>query len=232
MRHRISVLLAAALAGTALVLLGPAQPSGAVLVCAGEGVVSVAPGLLYPVLGGITGGPMKDHVVDVLIGDDNTTHGFVFSIGAGGACVHVAVPPTVGSGIGHGVLKGYCGHSSGTGTLNGQPFSFIESGGVVLLTGHVVGGGHIMPALGTGSCAHFEPVTPLPSGATTFIVTLVGAGLNCNNALPPQETLTRLIDQDFLVVEPTTGISLLGIHVHLGLHTWTTPICTSPDVLL
>jgi hypothetical protein len=231
MRRRISVLLAAALAGTALVLLGPAPPSGAVVVCTGQGTVNVAPGLLYPVLGGITGF-IKDHVIDILIGDNNTTHGFTFALSVAGACVHAAVPPTVGPATGAGVLKGYCGHSSGTGTIAGQQFSFVESGGVVLFTGHLVGEGHLMPTPGTGSCAHFEPVTSLPSGAHDFVLTLAGAGLNCDNALPATDTLVRVIDQDVLVVEPLTRVSLLGVHVHLGLHVWTTPICTSPDVLL
>jgi hypothetical protein len=231
MRRRISVLLAAALAGTALVLLGPAPPSGAVVVCTGQGIVTVLPGLLFPVLGGFTGA-RKDHVVDVLIGDTNIHHGFSVHLGTTGACVHAAVPPTVGPAQGAGTLKGYCGHSSGTGTINGQLFSWIESGTVMLLTGHVVGGGNFAPVLGTGSCAHFEPVTPLPSGATEFLLTLAGVGLNCTNALPPQETLIRVIDQDVLVVEPLTGLSVLGVHVHLGIHLWTTPICTSPDVLL
>jgi hypothetical protein len=227
MRHRISVLLAAALAGTALVLLGPAQPAGAVLVCSGTGTVTVNPGLLVPVLGGITGAG-KDHVVDILIGDHNTTHGFVFQFDG---CVHLP-NPTIFRAVGAGTVKGYCGHSRGMGTLNGQPFSWIESGAGIVLTGHVIGKGYLIPAPGTGPCPHFEPVTPLPSGATEFILTLEAIGLNCSNALPPQELLVRLVDQDVLVVEPLTGLSVLGIHVHFGFHTWTMPPCTSPDVLL
>jgi hypothetical protein len=240
MRRRISLLLAAVLAGTTLMLFGPTQPANAVVVCAGQGTATVNPGLLYPILGGITG-PGKDHVVDILIGKDNTPSGFSISLDVGVGCTHVAVPPTTGPAAGAGILKGYCGHSSGTGAIGGQQFSYVSVGTFLILTGHVVGVASAIPTPGTGSCAHFEPVTPLPSGATQFLVTGAGVGLNCNNALPAQETLIRIVDQDVLVVVPGTNtpplpptpeISLLGVHVHLGVHLYTTPICTEPDVML
>jgi hypothetical protein len=229
MRRRISILLAAALAGTTLMLFGPSQPANAVVVCGGNGTVRVNPGLLYPILGGITGAG-KDHVVDILIGNMNTPSAFQVSLG--GACVHVRVPPTVGPAQAAGTLLGYCGHSSGIGTIGGQQFSYVSLGTFLVLTGHVVGVATAIPAPGTGSCAHFEPATPLPSGATEFLVQGAGVGLNCSNALPAQDTLIRILDQVVLVVEPVTGSSVLGVHVHLGVHVWTTPVCTEPEVLL
>jgi hypothetical protein len=228
MRRRISILLAAMLAGTTLMLFGPSQPANAVVVCAGQGQATVNPGLLYPILGGITGAG-KDHVVDILIGDHNITHGFSFMFTLG-ACVH---PPGTGTSpvAGAGTLKGYCGHSSGTGTLGGQQFAYVSVGGTLILTGHVIGLANAVPAPGTGSCAHFEPATQLPSGATVFLINGAGVGLNCNNALPPIEILTRVLDQVVLVTEPVTGSSLLGVHVHLGVHESVMSPCTSPGLL-
>jgi len=230
MRRRISLLLAAVLAGTTLMLLGPAQPASALEVCAGQGTAAVTPGLLYPVLFGVLG-PMKDHLIDVLIGKPNTIHGFSITLAPG--CVHPpSTTPTPSTATG--TLKGYCGHSVGTGTLDGQAFSYVSFGTFLIITGHVVGAVSAIPAPGTGSCLHFDTPLPtpgsLPSGAGSFIVTGAAVKLNCANALPSASTLVDVPQQLVLVVEPVTGLSVLGIHVELHPHVYATTPCV-PNLL-
>lgn len=230
MRRRISLLLAVVLAGSTLTLFGPSQPASAMLVCGGSGTAFVTPGLLFPVLLGVLGGPAKDHTIDILIGSPNIPHavGWLF---APSTCVHTAVPPTTRPLGGFGILRGYCGHAAGTGTLSGEPFAFVHLGTLLIFTGHFVGAGNVLLTSTTGSCLHVEaplPTNPfaLPAGATTVDFQLVGLGLNCTNALPPSETLMPLTLTSLL---PTPTV---GLHVTTGVHFYTMPQCTSPSILL
>lgn len=228
MRRRISLLLAAVLAGTTLMLLGPAQPASAVYACAGTGTATVLPGLLYPVLLGVgippASAPGKDHTIDVLIGGDTVAHGFTFRFILG-ACEHppslpqAPTPPQTAAGT----LRGYCGHSAGVGTFAGDPFTYISVGGTLLITGHVVGAARVDPILGTGSCVHVatpagQPTFALPGGATDFLVNGAIVGLNCTNALPATQTLQSVSQ----LVLPTQTV---GAHVQLGVHFWTMGTC-------
>lgn len=228
MRRRISLLLAAMLAGTTLMLFGPAQPASAVVVCGGTGQAIVTPGLLYPILFGI-GSPTKTHTISILIGDQfNTLHGFTFSF-APGACVHGANTQLGASAAG--VLKGYCGHSAGTGTFENQPFTYVSAGTLLILTGHVLGLANAIPVPLTGSCGHAEGPTPtttfaLPGGATVFQVQGAGVGLNCTNPLGATETLVTTLN--ILELSP---LQLLGVHVYIGAHYWTMGTCVPPGLL-
>jgi hypothetical protein len=232
MRRRIAVAVAMLLAATTVVLFGPVRPASAWVVCGGTGAAAVAPGLLYPVLLGIglPGAPAagKDHVVDVLIGTPLVIHTFTFGFAVGG-CVH---PPAVGvaPAPAAGVLTGYCGHSVGAGTFAGQPFSFVSVGGVLILTGHVVGIVNAVPAPLTGSCAHFAtaPGGPfaLPSGATAFVVTGGAVGFNCTNALPPTDVIVPLAASDTLLGGP-----MVGLHLYLDAHLYFTATCVGSPVL-
>jgi hypothetical protein len=243
MRRRISLLLAAVLAGGTLALLSPAPPASAWLVCGGTGNATVSPGLLYPVLlgAGTIPGAGKDHPIDILIGNTNTLHSFNFGFNVGG-CIH---PPTPGlsSGFAAGVLLGYCGNSVGIGTIQGQLFAWIESGGIAIATGHFVATAYIIPTPGTGSCGHAATNPPtttfaLPGGATQFtLLGVAGVGVNCTPDLQmlipgtPSDTeiLIRLVDQDILVAQ--LGLSIFGIHVHVGVHFWWNHLCVGPPVL-
>src|SRR5687767_11688944 len=189
MRKRISLLLAAVLACTTFSLLGPAPPASAAVTCGPTGTLRVTPGLLHPVLLGLGGAPAagKDHAIDVLVGGQNVVHTFTLTFPT---CVHARVTPLVLPGTGNGVLKGYCGFATGTGTLKGQPFSFTIVGNTLTATGHVVGKVTVNPVpVITGSCWHVATNPPtttfaLPGGATDFVVTGTLVGLNCPNALP------------------------------------------------
>jgi hypothetical protein len=228
MRRRLSLLLAATVAASTLVLLSPARPASAVVVCGGTGTMFVVPGLLFPVLLGVLGGPLKDHPVDILIGDANSVRSFSLLFVAG-VCTHIRVPPTTFTFSGFGRLKGFCGQAAGFGTIAGQPFSFLNFGTFVLVTGHFVGIATVTPTPGTGSCLHIETPVPtgfsLPSGTTTIQFQFLGIGLNCSNALPVSETLIR-VATTLLLVQP------VGVHVDYGIHFFTMPQCTSPDIVL
>src|SRR5687767_6182800 len=191
MRKRISLLLAAVLACTTFSLLGPAPPASAAVTCGPTGTLRVTPGLLHPVLLGLGGAPAagKDHAIDVLVGGQNVVHTFTLTFPT---CVHARVTPLVLPGTGNGVLKGYCGFATGTGTLKGQPFSFTIVGNTLTATGHVVGKVTVNPVPLTGSCLHVEgpqtvtgsnPFRLATGGATDFVVTGTLVGLNCANAL-------------------------------------------------
>jgi hypothetical protein len=226
MRKRISMLVAVVLMATTM-LLGGSQPASAIGLCAGHGNGTVAPGLLYPVLLGLTGAG-KDHVIDVLVGDANVSHGFSFSFFVGASCLHVDLSPSLPLQPAVGTLKGYCGQASGTGTLATRPFSFVTVGTLLILTGHVVGIASMTPVPGTGSCAHVDPLTSLPGGAHDFLITLAAVAFNCPNSLPPSELLTG-VSQDTLVVQ--SGISLVGVHVRFGVHFWTSQVCVGSLLL-
>jgi hypothetical protein len=241
MRHRISLLLAAVLGASTLTLLAPAPPASAWVVCAGTGTAFVTPGLLYPVLLGVGSPPAagKDHWIDILIGNTNTLHSFGFGFDVGG-CVHP--PGGLGGGFASGVLLGYCGHSVGTGTVNGVLFAYVSAGGFLILTGHLVGLAYTTPTPGTASCLHLATNPPtatfaLPGGATTFTIWgAAGVGFNCAADLTgivtapvsDTEVLIRLIDQDVLF---QLILSELGVHVHLGLHFWYNRLCVGSPVL-
>src|SRR5687768_15182023 len=233
MRRRISLLLAAVMTGTTLLLFGPAKPASSVMVCAfGLGNVTVTPGLLYPVLVGLGAATGKDHLIDILIGDQvNTLHSFFLGISVGG-CVH---PPGTGLWLAgaNGVLLGFCGHSTGTGTLNGETVAYVSAGTVLVATGGVVGMGTVTPApfTGTGSCEHVATGAPLPptttfalpGGARHFILDAVGVGLNCGATTTPASTL--FATPTLLLTQP------VGIHTGTLAHA-TVRVCTAPDPLL
>jgi hypothetical protein len=233
MRRRISLLLAALLAGGTLTLLAPAPPASAWIACAGTGNAAVTPGLLYPVAVNIGTGA---NLIEVLIGKANDLHSFTFGSIVGG-CVHppsTAVPQISAAGV----LKGYCGHSVGTGTVNGQLFAYVSVGGTLLLTGHLVGIANAAPTPGTGSCLHaatpVDPTFGLPGGAAQFLINAAGIGFNCaadlttlGTGLLPGDTefLTRIIDIDTLV-SPVIHVS-----IHLGVHFWYNRLCVGSPVL-
>jgi len=204
-----------------------------VTVCAAVlGNVTVTPGLLYPILIGIgspgTVPPGLTHQIDILIGNQTQViHTFTVSFPLPG-CVHVDTSPTVGPGVGNGTLKGYCGHSSGTGTIGGEQFAYVSAGTFLILTGHVVGLASAIPVPLTGSCLHADgPTTVQPSnpfrlatgGATEFIVSGAGVGLNCLNTLTPTQTLVQPVNT-LLLTQP------VGIHFGLGVHLYTMGTCT------
>lgn len=233
MRRRIPLLLLATLVGLALPVFAPAPSASAWIGCSGSGGASFSPGLLFPVLLGVlanSGG--KDHPFDILIGDTTVVHGFFMNLFSG-VCAHVRVPTpqTFIAPTAAGVMTGWCGYSAGTGTWLGQPFSYIDVGGVHILTGHAVGVLHLVPAVGelnTRFCDHVETTVPgdlATAGAVNFSATGVVAALNCSNSLPPTQTLFRLVDQDALIAQT------LGVHIHVGLHFWTTQQCAGPPVL-
>jgi len=230
MRRRISLLLATVLAGTTM-LFGPTQPASAAVVCAiGNGAVTVTPGLLYPVLLGL-GATAQDHFVDILIGNQTTPlHAFTLGISVGG-CVHVDASPTLAPGAANGSLLGFCGHSTGTGTINGETFAYVSAGTFLVLTGGAVGLASAVPTPLTGSCGHVATGAPLPptttfglpGGATQFIVSGAGLGLNCGG--------TTGVSQ--LVTVPTLTLPdpAFGIHTGTLAHA-TVRVCTAPNPLL
>ena len=234
MRRRISLLLAAMLAGTTM-LFGPAQPASSVQLCTVVGGnVTVTPGLLWPVLLGLGAipAPGKDHAIDVLIGNQaNTIHGFTGNFGVAGTCVHVDGSPALDPLVVNGSLLGFCGHSTGTGTINGETFAYVSAGGLLILTGGVVGTATAAPVPLTGSCWHvstsapFGPTTTfaLPGGATQFLVGGVGVGLNCSATTTVTNTL--LGTHTLLLTQP------FGIHTGWLAHA-TVRLCTAPNLLL
>ena len=231
MRRRISLLLATVLAGTTM-LFGPTQPASAAVVCAiGNGTVTVTPGILYPVLLGLGAAAGKDHLIDIKIGDQgNALHAFTLGVSVGG-CVHVDASPTLAPGAANGSLLGFCGHSTGTGTINGETFAYVSAGTFLVLTGGAVGLASAVPTPLTGSCGHVATGAPLPptttfglpGGATQFIVSGAGLGLNCGG--------TTGVSQ--LVTVPTLTLPdpAFGIHTGTLAHA-TVRVCTAPNPVL
>jgi hypothetical protein len=91
--------------------------------------------------------------------------GFVFNVSLG-ACL--AKPSLVAAGT----VSGWCGLASGGGvTHNGHRFAWIAIGGLLVVTGDLVGTGNIMPnALAGESCT---------SGADNFLLTSVVLKVHC-----------------------------------------------------
>lgn len=233
MRRRLPLLLAAMVAGSTLVLFGPARPASTAIACAGNGTLVVNPGLFFPVLvSAAASGLTTNVVVDIVIGRPKILHGFTLNVPTG-ACVHVRPGvPTIAPAGGAGTLTGYCGHSSGVGTLNGERFAFVNAGTFVLFTGHLIAVATIGDfSLNQGQCLHFDGPTggnpfALTTGPNTgFDIQFVGVGLNCTNSLPHTETLQR--------VPPTTvTVPLVRVRADHGVHAYTMLPCTNPDVLL
>lgn len=245
MRRRISMLLAAALAVTGFVVLGPSQPASAFTVCGGTGFADITGGgILYPVT---INRPGKDGLeADILIGDltTNPSYGFRFYFETpvltvpGGTCAHLDAglttnkTPTSGNPV-TGTVLGYCGLSSGKGTfpVNNDLFAFIGVGGILVITGHVVGLVNAVPDTLSGeSCTHTgEPGTLPGAGALRFRIQGAVVLLNCNATLPTTldtETLTPQVLLDVL----TVGVPI-HLKIHLSPHIFTNSPCV-PDPTL
>ena len=152
MLRRIGTLAAAAFMGTALVAVIPASPASASTeVCVGQGTATTG-ALYYPGFPPVTTTP--------------NTVGYAFTLDGVGFCL-----PSLGTLSAAGTLTGWCGHSTGTGTVDGHHnYSHVSAGSflVVLPTGSVPGGTAVglvnaVPDATAGqSCI---------TGATRFIVT-------------------------------------------------------------
>lgn len=241
MRRRLSLLLATVLAGGMLTFLAPPQTAGAVKVCAGTGQAFVTPGLKGPIAVNLPATPIATTLplgtqLEILIGKANNLHSFFFNFGGGaGGCSHPPNSPLPTEIAAAGSLKGYCGHSSGTGTLSsGELFAWVSVGGLLIITGHIVGVVNAIPDPDstTGSCIHFHnPVQhawSLNNGATRFLITGAVVGMNCLPGLvplvpgTPQDTefLQRIIDTS--VLSPDGSVHWW---INLGIHFYWNHLC-------
>jgi hypothetical protein len=223
MRRRLAMLLSATLvAGIAAVLVQASPASAGVHVCAGTGQANLGIGLTYPVT--VTT-DLPPHPLHVLVIQQPRTTTFTFSLFFGG-CVNTNPPnvksPTLGTTVtADGVVSGWCGLSSGTGTLHlgtSPRFAWVGVGEFLVVTGGVTGVLHAPPdTLAGHSCNN-------NAGASQILVTgLVVANDHCavkNKGLtsiniPPGVLQTTLISP--------LGIpfALVSIHATGTWHVWT-----------
>ena len=144
MRHRLAAFVAAVSAVSGLSVFAPARPAAAVWVCAGQGTAVTGSPVYYPGLG------------------PTPLNTFVFALGLG-VCAHSSSGTTDKTVTASGIFLGWCGLSSGLGNLGqGDLFAWIGVGGMLVVTGHVVGVVNAGPDLASGeSCT---------TGADRFLV--------------------------------------------------------------
>ena len=146
MRRRLAMLLSATLVAGIAAVLVPASPASAgVHVCGGVGGATLGQGLTYPVT---VSTDLPPHPVHVLAIRQPRTTTFNFGFTQIGACVNTNAPTVkstlTGTGVtASGTVSGWCGLSSGTGTVTLGPssgrFAWIGIGGTLVTTGAVVG---------------------------------------------------------------------------------------------
>ena len=237
MRRRLAMLLSATLVAGIAAVLVPASPASAgVHVCAGTGTAALTQGLTYPVTVGAAAPPAvplppNPHPVHVTVTQQPRTTGFSFTLGVG-TCVNsnvptVKPPPVTATGT----VSGWCGLSSGTGSLllgTNPRFAWIGIGGLLVITGGVAGVVNAIPnTLAGQSCNNSI------AGANSFLVQgLVVAYDHCNPAtkhLPGFEgdlAITTDIPpgvlQSTLISGPLgTPLVLVSIHAAGTWHIWT-----------
>ena len=158
MRRRLAMLLSATLVAGLAVILVPASPASAgVHVCGISGQASLTTGLTYPVTAavGLPWGPLPPHPhpIHITVHQPRTTT-FVFNVSIVGGCINSNPPnvksPTFGTPItAFGTVSGWCGLSSGSGTItltaSNMRFAWIDVGGILVVTGGVAGVVNAMP---------------------------------------------------------------------------------------
>lgn len=144
MRRRLSAFLVTGSAAAIFVMFAADRPASAAWVCTGEGTAATNSPVFYPGLG-----PTPDN-------------GFVFALEFG-LCAHSGTGTTGKTVTATGVFLGWCGLSSGLGTLGqGDLFAWIGVGGILVLTGHIAGVVDALPDLVNGeSCI---------TGADRFVI--------------------------------------------------------------
>ena len=238
MRRRLAMLLSATLVAATAAVLVPASPASAgVHVCGLAGSVFLGQGLTYPVTvaAGLTPPlPPNPHPIHFVVQQPRTTT-FGFSLNILGGCVNSNPPnvksPTLGTSVtADGVVSGWCGLSSGTGTLhlgNNPRFAWVDVGGVLVVTGGLTGVVHATPDTFAGDTCNSN------FGADQFIFSgLVVAYDHCNPALkhlPPfagdlavTTDIPPGVLQTTLISGPLgTPLALVSIHAAGTWHVWT-----------
>jgi hypothetical protein len=197
MRRLLVTFLSAVVFAHAAATLLPASPASAAGACAGVGTMTVTPGLLSPVV--TSPAPLGVTVTG------STVAAFMMTLFPG-TCVHEpgGTTPNVNA---SGLVSGWCGLTSGTGTLNGGRFSWIGVGGLMVMTGDMTGVATMTPGPGQNeSCG-------MPSGATSFIVAGAGLTLHCVKTFPHNGSLLLTIP-----IPTTLGLPLPFVHTHT--HPW------------
>lgn len=242
MRRRLAALLAATLVAGALAALAPAGPASATTaVCAGNGSASVTPGLLYPIglplvtLNLRTPATLGQRVI-VTFNNELQSSSWSFNLDTG------TCPGLMASGT----LKGYCGHSTGSGFTNtGHLLAWTSIGGLLLITNEVTGAVNAIPdpLNPDNSCLHAGDVTvhtdtglttqsPPPAqqlghGAHDFIITGGAVLAHCNASTLPTLTTLLLTLGTVTVLDPIYHITFPLLNVHVSIHA-----CTSPSTTL
>ena len=231
MRRRLAMLLSATLlAGIAAVLVPASPASAGIHICGGVGTAALTGGLTYPVT---VATDLPPHPIHSYVHQARTTvFGFNFTTGA---CVNSNAPtvksPTLGTGVtAVGTVSGWCGLSSGTGTITksgaSARFAWIGIGGTLVLTGGAIGVVQAVPdTLAGHSCNNH-------TGASQF--TVAGAVVAFDHCLPTKPknltTLGAATLTSTLVTLPT-GTPVSRHSVHTGLwHVWT-KVCVPVPVL-
>lgn len=156
MRQRLAALVS--VLTLALGAFGAAPPAGSNEACAGQGIAVTGAPLTYPVTA--TSAPQ------VTVRQPRiATWGFSTTLGTCAPDLAKALSAT-------GLVSGWCGLSSGTGTTgNGIRFAWVGVGGVLAFTGGLVGVAQVTPnALANQSCH---------TGATSFLVAFATAKVGC-----------------------------------------------------
>ena len=232
MRRRLAMLLSATLVAGIAAILVPASPASAgVHVCGVSGQANLALGLTYPVTASID---LPPHPIHVLVTQQPRTTFFTFSVNILGACINTNPPnvksPNLGTPLtADGIVSGWCGLSSGTGTLHlgtFPRFAWVGVGGFLVVTGGVTGIVHATPDVFSGhSCNH-------NAGASQFLLTgLVVANDHCvvkskgltSINIPPG--LLQTFSISTLLGTPVAAVSL---HASGVWHVWTKACFPTP----
>ena len=232
MRRRLAMLLSATLVAGAAAILVPASPASAgVHVCAGTGIAVLTTGLTYPAttVAAVPPAvplPPNPHPVHVTVTHQARTTGFSFGFGPAGACVNSnPTPPGPGnvkfSVNADGLVSGWCGLSSGTGTLrlgNNPRFAWVGIGGTLILTGGVTGVVAAVPDTLAGHSCNSH------AGASQF--TVVGDVVANDHCTVKSKSLIPINNTGTLqttLISGPTGTPLVAVSTHATgtWHVWT-----------
>ena len=229
MRRRLATLLSATLVTGIAAVLVPASPASAgAHVCAGVGKAILTTGLTFPVT---VATALPGHPVHVRVQQPRTT-GFTFNLNIAGGCVNTNAPTVKSTLTGTpitavGTVSGWCGLSSGTGTVtlgaSSGLFAGIGIGGILVITGNVNGVVQATDALAGHNC-NTNP------GAAGFVVAgAVAAFDHCvasNTGLAPVPIPATLVTT---LISGPLGTPVAAVSVHTGpWHIWTKVCVISP----